>query len=140
MKFTDVILQTVTKLIVFIILTVSVYLFFAGHHNPGGGFIGGLVMACAIVLLYMSFDIHTVRQIIPVDFKFIGALGVFIAVISGTGALLFDLPFLSQNYYYVTLPLFGKTELATAVLFDVGVYLAVLGTAIMIILSISEDN
>ena len=51
MKSNDVILQTVTRLMTFIILSFAVYLFMAGHHNPGGGFIGGMVFAAGIVLL-----------------------------------------------------------------------------------------
>ena len=140
MKFTDVILQTAVKAIVFIVLTFSTYILFAGHHNPGGGFIGGLITASALVLLYISFDIKTVHDIIPIDFKLVGALGVMISLLSGVGALLFDAPFLSQTYWYQDLPLFGRTEIATALVFDLGVYLAVVGTTMTIILSISEDK
>lgn len=139
MKFTDVILQTAAKVVVFIILTYSVHLFFSGHHNPGGGFIGGLVLASAIVLLYMSFDIQTVNKGLPIDYKWVSAIGVLIALLGGISGLFFNEPFLFQSFDYYPLPLFGETELATAVLFDIGVYLAVVGTAITIILSIGED-
>src|SRR5690625_1010657 len=140
MKFTDLILQTATKILVFIIVIFSIYILFAGHHNPGGGFIGGLVTSSAIVLLYMAFDVQTVRQNLPIDFKKVGAVGILIAVLTGIGALFFDEPFLYQTFDYVNLPIFGEVELATAVLFDLGVYLAVVGTAVTIILSISEDK
>lgn len=140
MKFTDLILHTVSKLLVFIILTVAIFLFFAGHHSPGGGFVGGLVTACALLLLYMAFDAETVRQIVPVDFKVIACIGVIIAVTTGLLGLLNDEPFLSQSFGTVSLPLVGETELATAVLFDLGVYFAVLGTAIVITLSISGER
>ncbi|SHJ97605.1 Na(+)/H(+) antiporter subunit B [Desulforamulus aeronauticus] len=139
MKPNDVILQTVTKIVTFIILTFAIYLFLAGHHEPGGGFIGGLVIASALTLLYLAFDIETVREGLPVDFKVVAAVGVFIAVATGMGSILFDQPFLSQAFGYFNLPIFGKTELATAVLFDLGVALAVVGTGVTIILSISRD-
>ncbi|MFK4997244.1 Na(+)/H(+) antiporter subunit B [Bacillus sp. N9] len=139
MKINDVILQTVTKIVVFIILTLGVYLFLSGHHNPGGGFIGGLVLASAFVLLYLAFDIETVHKGTPFDFKIVAALGVFISVTTGLGALLFGSHFLTQTFAYVHLPVFGKTELATVVLFEVGVALTVVGTVVTIILSISED-
>ncbi len=139
MKSNDVILQTVTKIVTFIILTFAIYLFLAGHHEPGGGFIGGLVITSALTLLYLAFDIETVREGLPVDFKVVAAIGVFIAVATGMGSLLFDQPFLSQTFGYFNLPIFGKTELATAVLFDLGVALAVVGTGVTIILSISGD-
>ena len=62
MKINEVILQTVTRIVVFIVLTLGVYLFFSGHNNPGGGFIGGLVLASAFVLLFLAYDIETVQQ------------------------------------------------------------------------------
>lgn len=140
MKPNDVILHTVTKVAVVIILTFSIYLFFGGHHNPGGGFIGGLSVASGLVLLYLTFDLETVRKNMPVDFKKVAAIGVLIAVLTGTGSLLFNAPFLTQTYGHFTLPILGETELATAVLFDIGVALAVIGAAMTIILSISEDS
>lgn len=139
MKFEDVILQTATKVIVFIVLIFGVYVFFSGHHEPGGGFIGGLITASAIVLLLMAFDVKTVRDNLPVDFKLVGAAGILIMILSGAASMLFGEAFLFQTFTEVDLPVFGPTELATAVLFDVGVYLAVAGTALTIILSISED-
>jgi multicomponent Na+:H+ antiporter subunit B len=140
MKPNDVILQSVTKVAVVIILTFSIYLFLSGHHNPGGGFIGGLSTASAIVLLYLAFDIETVRENIRLDFKKVGALGVLIAVGTGILGLLFGDAFLTQAFGYFDLPIFGETELASAMIFDTGVALAVIGTAVNIILSISEDR
>lgn len=117
----------------------SIYILFAGHNNPGGGFIGGLITASAIMLLYLAFDVETVGEIIPLDFKIIGAVGVMLALLTGFGAVLFGVPFLTQVYQYVNLPLLGKTGLGTAFVFDLGVYLAVVGTTVTIIRSISED-
>ncbi|MGI6066770.1 MAG: Na(+)/H(+) antiporter subunit B [Bacillota bacterium] len=140
MKTNDVILQTVTKVAAFIILTFSVHLFLAGHHNPGGGFIGGLVVASAITLLFLAYDIKTVRVgFPPVDFKVLAISGVFLAVSTGIGSFVFGKQFLSHTFGYLDLPLFGKTEFATAVIFDIGVALAVFGTALSIIYTISED-
>lgn len=140
MNFRDVILQTAAKVLTFIILTFSIYILFAGHHNPGGGFIGGLITASSLVLLYIAFDAQTVREIIPLNFKLVGAFGVLMAILTGSGALLFDAPFLTQGISHIPLPFFGETELATALLFDLGVYLAVIGTTMTIIMSISEDE
>ena len=80
MKPNDVILHSVTKVAVVIIFTFSIDLFFAGHHHPGGGFIGGLGVASALILLFLAFDIESVRENIPVDFKVLAAVGVLIAV------------------------------------------------------------
>lgn len=140
MKPNDVILHSVTKIAVVIILTFSIDLFLAGHHHPGGGFIGGLGVASALTLLFLAFDIESVRANMPIDFKMLAAVGVLIAILTGMGGILFAQPFLSQSFGYFDLPIFGETELATAVLFDLGVAMAVIGTAVTIILSISEDQ
>ena len=134
------ILQTATKVILFIILTYAIYVLFAGHHNPGGGFVGGLVTAAALVLLYLAFDTKTVREIVPVNFRLVGAAGVMIAVSTGFLGFFTGGAFLTQSAYDVRLPLLGEVHLATAVLFDIGVFLTVIGTAMTIITSISEDE
>ncbi len=139
MKFSDLILQTAAKVLVFIIMTFSIYILFAGHHNPGGGFIGGLITASALMLLYIAFDAETIQEIIPVDFKIIGAIGVLMALLTGISAVVVDSAFLTQVYKYVDLPLLGKTGIGTALVFDLGVYLAVVGTTMTIMRSISED-
>ncbi len=140
MKTNDVILQTTAKVVVFIILTFSAYLFFAGHNNPGGGFIAGLMTSSGIVLLALAFDAKTIRTIIPVDFTKVTATGLLLALLTAAGSLVFKVPFLTHVYDYKELPLFGKTALHTAVLFDLGVYLAVVGVTMTIILSIGEDS
>lgn len=139
MKINDVILQTISKVVVFIILTFGIELFFAGHNNPGGGFIGGLVLSSAFVLLFLVHDIETVQEGIPVDFKKVAATGVFFAVGTGVIAVLFGNAFLTQNFVTIDLPVYGPTEFATVLLFELGVALTVVGTVVTIILSISED-
>lgn len=140
LKINDVILRTVTKIVVFIILTFGVYLFLSGHNTPGGGFIGGLVLASAIVLLYLSHDIETVQKSLPLDFKLVAAFGVLLATGTGFGSLLLGVPFMSQTFAYFDLPVFGKTELTTVTIFEAGVALAVVGVVVTIILSISEEE
>lgn len=132
-------METAAKILVFIIMTFSIYILFAGHHNPGGGFIGGLITASALTLLYVVFDVETVQEIIPIDFKIVGAIGVLLALLTGIGSLVADVPFLTQVYRYETLPLLGKTGLGSALVFDLGVYMAVVGTTMTIIRSIGED-
>ncbi len=140
MKTNDVILQTATKVITFIILAFSFFIFLSGHNQPGGGFIAGLMTAAAIVLLLLAYDLETVKKLIPIDFKIMIAIGLLIAVLTGTGSFLFDVPFLTHAFGYFYLPLLGKTELATAVLFDTGVYLVVIGITLTIIQTIGEDE
>lgn len=139
-RHNDVILKSVTKVAVVIILTFAINLFISGHHFPGGGFIGGLTFSAALLLLFLTYDIETVRKNIPLDFKVVAAVGVLISVLTGVGGMILGTPFLNQDYGYFNLPIFGKTELATAVLFDIGVALAVIGTSLTIIMSIGDDR
>ncbi|GIO24972.1 Na(+)/H(+) antiporter subunit B [Oceanobacillus sp. J11TS1] len=140
MKINNVILRTVTKLVFFIILTLAVYLFFAGHNSPGGGFSGGLVLASALVLLFIVFDIETIQKGLPIDFKLVAAFGALLSVGTGFGALVFGENFLTQAFDYFNIPFFGKTELTTVTIFEGGVALVVVGVVVTILLSISEDE
>lgn len=140
MKTNDLILQTVTKIVLFLILLFSIHLFFAGHYEPGGGFIGGLMTAGAIVLLMLAFDMKTVSTLLPFNYRIVTAIGLLFSVGTGTIALLFNVPFLTHAFTDVHLPLLGKTSLHTAVLFDIGVYLVVIGVTMTIIQTIGEDD
>ncbi len=80
------------------------------------------------------------RRNIAVDFKKVAGIGVLISVFTGVGGMLAGKNFLYQTFGQVHLPVFGQTELATAVLFDVGVALAVIGTSLTIIMSIGDDR
>jgi monovalent cation:proton antiporter len=140
MRTNDVILRTAVKVIVIIIIIFSLFLLFAGHNNPGGGFIGGLLMASALVLLTIAFDLRTIRQMIPINFRVLTATGLLIALLTGAGSFVFGAPFLKHVYTYVQLPLLGKTAFHTAVLFDIGVYVAVVGVTMTILLTIGEDE
>lgn len=136
----DVILRTISKVVIFIVLTFALYLFLAGHNSTGGGFIGGLMTASALVLLSMAFGMNMSEKVVPVNFRLMTAVGLLIAYLTAMGSFLFDAPFLSHAFGHFNLPLLGDTELATAVLFDLGVYLAVVGVTMTIIYSIGRDN
>ncbi len=139
-KTNDVIFQTATKVIVFIIILYSLHLFFSGHYTPGGGFIGGLMTAGALVLLLLAFDIKTVVNTLQLDYIKLTATGLLIAVLTGIGSFFFKVPFLTHTFSYVELPFLGETALATAVLFDLGVYLVVIGVTMTIIQTIGETE
>ncbi|MFD2045747.1 Na(+)/H(+) antiporter subunit B [Ornithinibacillus salinisoli] len=139
-KANDLILRTTTSLIAFILLGFAIYLLLAGHNAPGGGFIGGLVTAAAIILMYMAYGIKLVDNYIPINYRTLALIGLLIAVLSGIGSFLFNEPFLSHTYDYFQFPIFGEVELATAMLFDVGVYFTVVGVTVTIILNIANDQ
>ncbi|PQD95163.1 Na(+)/H(+) antiporter subunit B [Pradoshia eiseniae] len=139
-KTNDLILQTVTKVATFVIVLFSIHIFFAGHYTPGGGFIGGLMTSSAIILLLLAFDLKTVKAILPINYLLLVAVGLVFSVGTGVGALFFDAPFLTHAFQYFDLPLFGHTSLHTAVLFDTGVYLVVIGVTMTIIQTIGESE
>ncbi|MGP4072156.1 Na(+)/H(+) antiporter subunit B [Piscibacillus sp. B03] len=136
----DLILRTTTQLIAFILLGFSVYLFFAGHNAPGGGFIGGLMTSAAIILMYMTYGFEKIEKILPVNFRTLFVTGLFIATLAGVGSMFFGGSFLSHADGYYQIPLLGEKHLATALIFDLGVYLVVVGITLTIILSISTDS
>lgn len=140
LKSNNMILRNVAKVVVFIILTMSLYLFFSGHYSPGGGFIGGLVLASGIVFMYLVTDIETVEKGLPFDFKKIAALGVLLATGTGFVPILFGKDFLTHAAVTIHFPFIGKKELASVVLFEAGVALTVVGVVVTIILNISEGG
>lgn len=139
-KTNDLILQTATKLVSFIILLFSFYLFLSGHNTPGGGFVGGLITSSSIVLLLLAYDLKTVRSLLPVNFIYVAGAGLLLAVLTGVGSFVFGAPFLTHTFGYFQLPILGKTELATATIFDLGVYLVVVGITMTIIQTIGEEE
>ena len=132
------VLVTVSKLLLPIALLVSVFLFLRGHNEPGGGFIAGLVTGVALILQYIAEGGSVTRQRLPWDKLALIGTGVFIAVFTGMGSWLFGHPFLTSTYTYVTLPVIGRLELASALFFDLGVYLAVVGTVLLILAGIGH--
>lgn len=136
----DVILRTMSSVIVYLILAFALYLFFAGHNQPGGGFIAGLMTSAALILLGFVNGLDTLRKALPVNYRIVTAAGLVIAILTSAGSFAFGAPFLSHAFGHFELPLLGDTELATAVLFDLGVYLAVVGVTMNMITTIGRDR
>lgn len=140
MRTNDLILKTTTTIIAFLILAFSFYLFLAGHNAPGGGFIGGLMTSGAFVLMYLTYGFETMDRVIIFNFRTFIPIGLSVAVLTGVGSFFFDVEFLSHTFEHLHhIPLLGDVEVATAMLFDLGVYLTVIGVTMTIILSIAED-
>lgn len=120
-----------TRLLLPLALLVGLYIFLRGHNQPGGGFIAALVFSIAILLQYLAsgFDWTDARRRIGEHFL-IGS-GVLIAAATGLGSLVFGAPFLASSFGYFHLPLIGEFELATAMLFDLGVAMVVVGAVMM---------
>jgi multisubunit Na+/H+ antiporter MnhB subunit len=136
----SVILETTVRVVFDAALVLSVYFLFAGHNQPGGGFIGGLVAGAAVALRYVAGGVDSIRTV--VGFRPWMALSVGLALACGTALssmFVGDGP-LDQRAFEWTLPLLGDVKLTTATIFDAGVYLIVVGLALMIIETLGEDT
>lgn len=132
------IMVVITRVMMPLALIVAAYIFFRGHNDPGGGFIAGLIAAIAIIMQYMAsgFGWAAERQRFPYH-AIIGS-GVLIAALTGMGAWFNQMPFLTSAFGYVHLPGLEPFELATAALFDLGVFLAVVGAVLLALESLSR--
>jgi multicomponent K+:H+ antiporter subunit A len=127
------ILTVLSRILLPLALMVSVYIFLRGHNQPGGGFIAGLITSIALILQYVCSGSAWVQQRLPVDYGRVAVLGVLIATLTGIGSWLFGYPFLTTSFTYVTWPLVGKFELATAMIFDTGVFITVVGSTLLML-------
>src|SRR5690606_15294499 len=107
---------------------------------PGGGFIAGITMSIAFVLQYLAGGTRWVEdrlRVLPT--YWIGA-GLLLALLTGLGSWLFGYPFLTTSFRYLDLALFGKIPMATALLFDLGVFILVVGATVLILVAIAHQS
>jgi len=134
------ILRTTARFLMPLLLLFSVYLFGRGHNEPGGGFAAGLVAATALALYSIAFSAAEARRVLRVEPRVLIGVGLLAAVASGLLSLFAGRPFLTGLWGYIVLPGLGRVEVGTPVLFDLGVYLAVTGVTLAIILALEETE
>ncbi|WP_299303620.1 monovalent cation/H+ antiporter subunit A [uncultured Litoreibacter sp.] len=127
-----------TRVIMPVVLMVAFYIFLRGHNEPGGGFIAGLVASIAVVMQYMASGFAWTTARLRYPYHGVIGSGVLIAGLTGIGSWFFTKPFLTSDFTYVRIPPFEKFELATAALFDLGVFLAVVGAVMLSLESFSR--
>jgi multicomponent K+:H+ antiporter subunit A len=128
-------LKVAARVVLPLALVVTLYIFMRGHNLPGGGFIAGLITAVALVLQYMAMGQSRAEAVLRADgasrfVRWIG-FGLGIAGLTGVGAFIFGQPFLSSAHGHPHLPLLGDVPLASAALFDLGVYITVVGSTLL---------
>lgn len=132
------ILDNLSRAILPMALLISVFIFLRGHNLPGGGFIAGLITAVALILQYVSHGVAWAQERQPLSYHGIAGSGVLIAGLTGLGSWAFGYPFLTSAFGHFHIPLIGEIELASAMLFDLGVYLAVVGATLLILSNIGH--
>lgn len=132
------ILSTASRYLLLLLLLFSLFLLMRGHNEPGGGFAGGLVAAAAFALYCIANGVEAARKLLRFDPITIAAWGLLTAVLSAMPSLVTGKPFLTGMWVNTGIAVLGKV--GTPLLFDVGVYLLVLGITLMIIFSLAQED
>jgi multicomponent K+:H+ antiporter subunit A len=127
-----------TRAMMPIALLVGIYIFLRGHNEPGGGFIAGLVVAIAFLMQYMASGFAWAEERQRLTYHATIALGVLIATATGVGAWFNGMPFLTSAHGYFNVPGIAVLHLSTAVAFDIGVFLTVVGAVMLALWSLSN--
>ena len=135
----SVVLDTAVRLVFHTVLVFGVYLLFAGHNQPGGGFVGGLVAGCAFVLRYAVTGREGIGRAVPVDPSLPLGAGLLLAGGTGAAAWLFGGQFLESGYVELDLPVLGVVKATSALSFDIGVFLVVLGLVLLVLQTLGAE-
>ena len=125
--------NTVARLLLPLALAVSLYLFLRGHNLPGGGFIAGLVLAVPVLLQYVLSGNDYMEQRLGFDYPRVIGLGLMLALLTGVGSWVLGYPYMTSHTDYVAVPLLGKLPMASAMVFDIGVYLVVAAGSLLML-------
>lgn len=133
-----VILKTFTRLMMPLMIMVAVYIFLRGHNLPGGGFIAGLIASVALIVMYLSNGIEWTQKRLAVDMHLVIGFGLLIATSTGLVAIAYGYPFLTSAFSHIHWPVVGEFEIASAIAFDLGVFLVVVGSTVMSLVQLGK--
>lgn len=133
-------LKSTTGLVFFIVLIFSIYLLLRGHNLPGGGFIGGLALAIAILLHGLAHGFDQMEKQMKIDPIRLAALGLLLALLTGLAPLFFGRLFFEHYHTYLDLPYFGTVPLGTPLAYDLGIYLLVIGISSKVIFIMARST
>lgn len=133
-------LATGTRTMVPTLVLFSVFLLVTGHDVPGGGFAGGLIASAALLLVFLAFGTRGLKRALPVDPEALTGIGLAAAILAGIVGLAFNDTFLTYTYASAELPLIGDVKISTLLLFDVGVYILVIGLVATAILRLGREQ
>lgn len=127
-----------TRVMMPIAVMVGIYIFLRGHNNPGGGFVAGLIISIALLMQYMASGFAWTQSRKRIEYHSLIGWGVVIAGMTGIGAWFAGKPFLTSAFGYLHFPPIEEFEWATAIAFDLGVFLTVLGAVMLMLYSLSR--
>lgn len=130
------IMGSLTRILLPMALLVSLFILLRGHNLPGGGFIAGLVTAVALITQYLANGVRWTQARLPANMHPVIGIGLLLATLTGLGSWWFGYPFLTSTFSHMHWPIVGDFELASAMLFDLGVYLTVVGATLLILIFI----
>lgn len=134
------IMQNLSRLLFPFMLLIAAFIFLRGHNLPGGGFIAGLIAALAIILQNLANGIEWTATRLKTGMHQVIAAGLFFAIGTGLVAMALNYPFLTSTFTYLYWPVVGKFEIASAMMFDLGVFLVVVGATVMILVQLGKLN
>lgn len=127
------IMASLTRVLLPLALLTSVFILLRGHHLPGGGFIAGLITAVALIMQYLANGVAWTHARLPANFHWVIGAGLALALGTGLASWAFAHPFLTSTFGHLHWPVVGEFELASAMAFDLGVYLVVVGATLLIL-------
>ncbi len=134
----SVILRKAARYLFPVIMLFSIYLLLRGHNEPGGGFVGGLAAASGFILNQFAFDLQSTKKLMNVESLTLIGVGLLTAMVSSVLTMLDGQPYFSSHWATIRITPAWHLEIGTPLVFDVGVYLVVLGVTLAILLSISN--
>ncbi len=135
----SIVLEVIVRILFHTIIVVSIFLLFAGHNAPGGGFAGGLVAGMALVMRYIAGGRWELGAAAPTDAGRLLGAGMLLAVGTAVAPLFFGFEPLSSMFWEAELPLLGHVEFVTSTIFDIGVYLVVIGLVLDVLRSLGAE-
>lgn len=131
----------ISLVVFFIVNLMAVYLLLRGHNLPGGGFIAGVATAISIILLALAIGLERAHAILRLDPVLVAVTGLLVATLTGTLPIFLGHSFLeTYNYKAYGLPVVGQIYLGTPILFDLGVYLVVVGVIVKVVFILAEST
>lgn len=135
----SILIEVLVRLLFHPAIVVSVFLLFVGHNSPGGGFAGGLVAGLALVARYLAGGRYELGEAAPVDAGRVLGIGLFLAAGTATAPLVFGLTAFESSWFQADVPVLGTISIGTSTLFDLGVYLVVVGLVLDILRSLGAE-